>query len=174
MPKSLRKIVSDSSALISLAHGQVLALMLGEFRVVTSNWAVKELEETAKFSDPDGQAARTVLAHLDLLTVVEIPEDDFRDYLARRVHAGEASCLALARQQKADALICDDFDALPYLEHYCKQLGVEVGLCSALIQALILRGKLTKDEGRAAFDRIAGRRNWLGRPLYEYGKSLLK
>lgn len=174
MPKNLPKIIADSSALISLAHGQLLELTLKEFEIVISNWILQELEQTARFADPDGQAAQKVLAQRDLLKVVEVSEADFRNYLGRKVHAGEASCLPLARQQDAVAFVCDDFDALPYLDHHSQELGIEVGLCPVLIQALILRGRLTRDEGRAAFARIAERRDWLGRPLYEYGEKLLE
>ncbi len=174
MPKNLRRVVIDSSALISLAHGRLLEQALREFDIATSTWVLQELEQTARFADPDGQAAQAVLAQRALLKVVDVSEADFRNYLGRKVHTGEASCLHLAHQQEADAFICDDFDALPYLTHHCQRLGIEVGLCSVVIQALILRGKLTPEQGRAAFDRIAERRNWLGRPLYEYGKQLLE
>jgi predicted nucleic acid-binding protein len=170
----LPKIIADSSALISLAHGQLLESILKEFEIVISNWVLQELEQTARFDDPDGKAAQEVLTQRGSFKIVNVSEADFRNYLGRKVHAGEASCLPLARQQDAVAFVCDDFDALPYLDYHSQELGIEVGLCPVLIQALILRGKLTRDEGRAAFDRIAERWNWLGRPLYEYGKKLLE
>jgi predicted nucleic acid-binding protein len=172
LPASSRKIVIDSSALISLAHGSVLEIVLKEFQIITSSVVWRELEATAKFDDPDGRAAHHVLAHPELLTIVDLSESDFAQYLGRRVHGGEASCVALARH--ADAFICDDFDALPYLEAHCRKLGIEIGLCSVLIHALVIRGRLSKEEARRVFDRIAERRGWLGRPLYEYGKKLLE
>lgn len=171
MPVSSRKVVIDSSALISLAHGSILEIVLKEFHVITSSVVWRELEATAGFDDPDGQAARRVLSCKESLTVLDVPLRDFQEYLGRRVHAGEASCIVLARQ--ADAFICDDFDALPYLEVHCQRLGVKIGLCSVLIQALVLRREFSKEEARTAFDRIAERRGWLGKPLYEYGKKLL-
>ncbi len=171
MPESLRKVVIDSSALISLAHGEVLSLAVQEFQLIISKQVLAELEATAKFNDLDGHAAQHVLAHRELLTISDVSEIDFQEYMGRKVHAGEASCVALARQ--AEALICDDFDALPYLEPHSHKLGIVVGLCSMLIQALVIRGKLTKDEARAVFERIAEKRGWLGRPLYEYGRKLL-
>ncbi len=156
MPASSRKLVIDSSALISLAHGSVLEIILQEFQVLTSSVVWRELEATAKFNDLDGRAASHVLAHRELLTVVDLSESDFKEYVGRRVHGGEASCVALARH--ADAFICDDFDALPYLEAHCRRLGIEIGLCSVLIHALVIRGRLSKEEARGAFDRIAKRR----------------
>lgn len=174
MPESLRKIVMDSSALISLVHGGLLDLVLKEFAILISEQVLQELKQTAKFDDPDGQAAKEVLARRKFFTIVEVPKAGFQSYLGRKVHEGEASCLPLVSQQDADAFICDDFDALPYLEVHCRELGIEVGLCSVLIQALILRGELTLEEGHAAFDGIAAKRGWLGRPLYEYGKKALR
>jgi predicted nucleic acid-binding protein len=144
LPASSRKIVIDSSALISLAHGSVLEIVLKEFQIITSSVVWRELEATAKFDDPDGRAAHHVLAHRELLTIVDLSESDFAQYLGRRVHGGEASCVALARH--ADAFICDDFDALPYLEAHCRKLGIEIGLCSVLIHALVIRGRLSKEK----------------------------
>ena len=63
MPARSRKIVIDSSALISLAHGSVLEIILQEFQVITSSVVWRELEATAKFNDPDGRAAQRVLAY---------------------------------------------------------------------------------------------------------------
>ena len=62
MPTSSRKVVIDSSALISLAHGSVLEIVLKEFQIITSSVVWRELEATAKFDDPDGRAAHHVLA----------------------------------------------------------------------------------------------------------------
>lgn len=172
MPASLRKVVVDSSALISLAHGGVLPIVLQEFQLIISQWVLAKLEATARFNDLDGRAAQRVLAHRELLTIFDVSESDFEEYLGRKVHVGEASCVALARH--AEAFICDDFDALPYLELRCRKLGMVIGLCSVLIQALVIRGKLTKDEARAVFERIAEKRGWLGRSLYEHGKKFLE
>lgn len=172
MPASSRKVVIDNSALISLAHGSILEIVLKEFHVITSGIVWQELEATARFDDLDGQAARQVLSCRGSLTVLDVPSRDFQEYLGRRVHVGEDSCIVLAPQ--AEAFICDDFDALPYLEVHCRKLGIEIGLCSVLIQTLVWQGKLTPEEAHGVFDRIAEPRGWLGRPIYEYGKKLLK
>lgn len=173
MPASShRKIVIDSSALISLAHGSILEAVVQEFHVITSSVVWQELEATAGFDDPDGHAARRILSYKESLEIVDVSSQDFQKYLGRRVHAGEASCIALARG--ADAFICDDFDALPYVELHCRGVDIEIGLCATLIQALVLRGKLGREEAHRVFDRIAERRGWLGKPLYEYGKRSLR
>ncbi len=147
MPKNLRRIVIDSSALISLTHGRLLEHALREFEIATSNRVLQELEQTAKFADPDGQAAQAFLAKRALLKIIDVSEADFRNYLGRKVHAGEASGLCLAHQQEADAFICDDFDALPYLEVHFWELGIDIGLCSVFIQVLILRASSLRRKG---------------------------
>jgi len=148
-------------------------LVLEEFDVLTSEVAWGELEETAAYDDPDGRAAQQVLKVRSRLEVRPVPEEAYVPLLGRRLDEGEASCLILAREPEVEALISDDFDALPYLERHARAQGIELGLGVALIQALIRRGKLSPEEGGEIFERIARRRGWLGRPIYEYAKRFL-
>jgi len=37
----------------------------------------------------------------------------------------------------------------------------------------MLRKKLKKGEAIKIFERIGNRRNWIGRPIYQYGKERL-
>ncbi len=53
-------------------------------------------------------------------------------------------------------------------------MGVELGLGAVLIQALVRRGRLPLEEARGVLERIAHRRGWLGRPIYEEALRVLE
>lgn len=173
LPKSSPKIVLDSSALISLMHGGILNLVLSEFEVVISSRVVEELEETSEYKDMDGKAANKALKQKDRLKIRKVKQKAIEEILTSRVHSGEASCIILAKDEEIEAMISDDFDAMNQLEYYSRVHDFALGLCSALIKALILREKLTAQEGEEIFDEIARKRNWMGRQIYKYGKKTL-
>jgi predicted nucleic acid-binding protein len=62
-------VVIDTSALISLAIGDVLDQTLAAFDAITTPAVIEELEETAEYDDRHGTAATTVLRQTDALTV---------------------------------------------------------------------------------------------------------
>jgi len=173
LPKSSPRIVVDTSALISLAHGSVLDLALEEFHFIVSDIVIKELEETSQYSDPDGKAAQEVLKRRSKLEIREVKPERFRSFLSGRVDPGEASCLVLAQIEEVKAFISDDFHAMHKLEYYSKKYSIKLGLCATLIKALTLKGRLSREEAIKIFDKIAQRRGWLGKAIYEYGKRLL-
>lgn len=173
MPKNLHKVVLDSSALISLAHGEILDLVLSEFEVTVSRQVLEELEETADYEDADGKAANRVLKDRDSLTIEKVDSEAVEELLTSRVHSGEASCVLLAQEEEIEAMISDDFDAMNQLEFYSHKFNFQLGLCPVLIQTLVKRKKLTRNQGREIFDRIARKRGWFGRQIYEYGKKML-
>ncbi|MFQ6117422.1 MAG: hypothetical protein ACE5LQ_04060, partial [Candidatus Bipolaricaulia bacterium] len=126
-----------------------------------------------QYDDPDGKAAEEVLRKKTKLETKEVKRKEFRNFLSSKIDAGEGSCVALAREEDIEALISDDFDAMHQLEYYSKQYHFELGLCAALVKALILRGRLKREQGEKIFDKIAAKRGWIGRQVYEYGKRFL-
>ena len=169
----MHRIVLDTSALISLAHGSILDLVLAEFQAITSDIVVEELKKTAQYEDPDGKAAEQVLERKERLEIREVGKGELEKLLSSRIDAGEASCVVLAKGKGIKALISDDFDAMHQLEYYSKEYRFELGLCAVLVKALVLRGKLEKKQGEEIFEKIAAKRGWIGRQIYEYGKGLL-
>lgn len=173
LQKSLHKIAVDTATLISLVHGGILNLVLFQFKVIISDVIVEELERIAKFKDPDGRAAKKILSKKDKLETQEIAKNELSEFLSTRVNPGEASCIVIAKKKEVKVLISDDFKAMAELEYHSKKHNFKVGLCSALIKTLMLRKKLKRDEARKIFEKIGNRRNWIGKPIYEYGKERL-
>lgn len=174
LQKSLHKIAVDTAALISLVHGGILDLVLSQFKVIVSNVIMEELERVTKFKDSDGRAAKKVLKKKDKLEIQQVTKNELSEFLSTRVNPGEASCIVIAKKKDVKVLISDDFKAMAELEYHSKTHNFKVGLCAALIRTLMLRKKLKKDEARKIFEKIGNRRNWIGRPIYEYGKKLFR
>lgn len=178
MPKNsprAKKVIIDTSSLISLVHGELLESVLSGFEVVVTKTVLSELEETAQFEDEGGEAAATVLKHQDELKISKAPREGVREVLTGSLDIGEATCIVLAkaRGEGIDALISDDFKAMAHLEYYSNKEEFDLGPCAVLIRALQLRGDLSKKKAGEAFERIAEKRDWMGRPIYEYGKKFL-
>ena len=62
-------IVSDTSALISLASLNILDLCLTEFETHTTDTVRQELEETSEYEDSHANAADTVLENIDRIAI---------------------------------------------------------------------------------------------------------
>jgi predicted nucleic acid-binding protein len=159
-------IVADTSAFVSLAVGDVLALFLDEFDVVTTAAVIAELEETAAYDDLHGRGAADVLAHDDRVEVVTV---ESADVVTSRIDTGEASCVAAVRNVGAQFLITDDYRALPELQQL---VDGEVALSPIVLRALVKRGALSDDETTAVLETIAEPRDWLGTPIYRYALEL--
>ena len=167
LPASSRRVVIDTSALISLAHSSFLDLILEEFRVVISNFVIEELKKTSRFGDVDGKAAVTVLKQIGRLEIRTVDPAAVKKIVTSRLNEGEASCVLLAQAADVDALISDDLKAMHQLQQYAQIHKFDLGLAAVLIQALVLRGKLSKDQALESLEWIAEKRDWMGRPIYK-------
>lgn len=159
-------LVVDTSALVSLAVGDVLAPTIDEFSVATTALVWDELESTGEYDDRHGAAARDALALADHIEIVDVTGESFT---TSRIDAEEASCVATAHEFDADFLVTDDFRALPELR---RVVTAEVALSPIVLRALVKRGVLSENEARTAFDAIAEGRDWLGAPIYRYARRL--
>ncbi|MFC7020393.1 MULTISPECIES: hypothetical protein [Haloarcula] len=159
-------VVIDTSALISLAVGGVLDQTLAAFDAVTTPTVIEELEETAEYDDRHGTAATTVLQWTDTLTVQDA---DGAPFETSRVDAGEASCVAVARDVDAAFLVTDDYRALPELQGL---VDAEVAVSPIVLRALVKRDALSSEDAETAFETIASGRDWLDAPIYRYARQL--
>lgn len=166
MPKSLRKVVVDTSALISFALGGLLERVAHAFHVVVSQHVIDELQQTASFPDEIGKTATSVLKHVNQFEIRIVNPAEVQALITSRIDRGEASCLVLAQAKDVSALISDDFRALHQLRHHAERHGFNLGLGAVLIHTLVLRGTLSRDEALNALERIALKRDWFGRPIY--------
>jgi predicted nucleic acid-binding protein len=161
-------LVADTSALASLAAGEVLELALAEFDVHTTETVVAELEETAGYDDEHGAAASRAVDCLDHVTIHEVSDPSFA---ASRVDHGEGSCVQLARDGDATFLLTDDLRALPELQALT---DADVAISPIALRALVKQGVLSNDEASERLDRIAETRDWLGAPIYRRAQHLLE
>lgn len=173
MRKNLRRIVFDTSALISFALGDVLDLVIDQYEPVISRVVLDELKETSKYDDGTGKAAKKVFKRSESLNIEKVPNEDYRELITSRIDEGEASCIPLAKKEDHEAFITDDFSAVHQLRTYSQKYNFELGLSAVLLKALNIRGELSQKEMESTFDRIARKRGWLGQTIYKYGKDIL-
>ncbi|MCU4974037.1 hypothetical protein OB955_15000 [Halobacteria archaeon AArc-m2/3/4] len=161
-------IVADTSALISLATATVVELVVTEFDVHTTSAVIEELEETAGYDDPHGNAAQQVLEERTLITVHDTDREQFQ---SSRIDSGEASCVTLERECEPQFLLTDDLRALPELQQVTT---ARVALSPIVLRALVKRDVLESQDARDRLERIAETRDWLGAPIYRRAKRLLE
>lgn len=161
-------LVVDTSAFISLAVGGAIAETVDEFQIVTTRSVMRELEQTAAYDHRHGSGAADVVAHRESFEVVESDGDRF---VTSRIDAGEASCVAASRKLDADFCVTGDYRALPEIEEL---VPAPVVVSPIVLRALVKRGRLTEEDARAVFERIAEGRDWLGAPIYRYAGHLFE
>lgn len=163
-------IVTDTSALISLATTDVFGTFLDEFEIHTTETVVQELEETATYDDQHGAAASAVLDSVD--------DDHISVYApanasieSTRIDPGEASCLAIERELHPDFLLTDDLRALPELQTLSE---AQVAISPIVLRALVKRGCLTNEAAQAQLDLLSRTRGWLGTPIFHRAQQLFE
>lgn len=161
-------IVTDTSALISLAIADTLGSTLEEFDVHTTQTVCDELTNTAEYDDSHGGAAQEVLEGRERVTIhnVENPERK-----SSRIDAGEASCLTIAQRIDAKFLITDDFRAFPGLQTLA---DAKVAISPIVLKALVKREVLEPDEAVNRLKTLAETRDWLGAPIYRRAQNLFE
>jgi len=155
-------------------HGGLLDLILKEFQIVVSDLVIEELKKTSKYQDEDGKAAKKVLEKADLLEIRGVDPEAIPKLLTSQLDEGEASCVILAQAKDIPALISDDFKAMHQLQYYARKYKFDLGLGAVLIHALVMRGALSKAEALKSVERIAAKRDWIGRPIYRTYRRMLE
>lgn len=158
-------IVADTSALISIATIDTLEAFLTEFDVHTTELVVQELEETRGYDDLHGDAAETVIDHLDRITVHPIQDADVK---SSRIDQGEASCALLMNELEADFFITDDLRALPELQAV---VDARVVISPIVLKALVERGVLEHEGAKNRLTRLAESRDSLGAPIFRRAQA---
>jgi predicted nucleic acid-binding protein len=156
-------IAADTSALVSLAAIDTLDLVLDEYDLHTTETVVRELEQTSE----QAAAAGSVLDRLAKFTVHEVSGH----FETSRIDEGEASVAKLTRKTDADFLLTDDLRALPELE---SATPAQVAISPFVLDALVKRGVLEREEARERLGRLAQNRDWLGSPIYRRAQELLE
>jgi len=160
-------IVADTSALISLATAEVVDLVFAEFEVHTTRVILQELEETAEYDDPHGQAAQNVLEQQAQFSVHTVDGEQFE---SSTIDQGEASCIRLEEQLEPAFLLTDDLRALPEIQNLTT---AKVALSPIVLRALVKREVLEPKDAQNRLEQIAKTRDWLGAPIYRRARQLL-
>lgn len=159
-------IVVDTSAFISLATVDTLQLTVEEFETHTTETVIEELGNTASYADIHGEAATDVLEHRSQFTVHTVSEFHLE---TSRIDRGEASCARLCRELDAAFLLTDDFRALPELQNVTQ---TRVAISPIVLKTLVQRNRLATEVARDRVERLAEKRDWLGRPIYRRAMGL--
>lgn len=163
-------LVVDTSALFSLAVGDVLDIAVDEFEVVTTETVRSELRETAGYDDRHGDAAGRALELTDDVDVIDAADESER-VATSRIDEGEATCVVAARETNAEFLITDDYRALPELR---AAVDSRVALSPIVLRALVKRNALSENEAWTAFETISVGRDWLEGPIHRYARELFE
>ncbi|MFB6163499.1 MAG: hypothetical protein ABEJ86_08715 [Halococcoides sp.] len=161
-------IVADTSALVSLASGDAMALLVEAFEVHTTDLVIAELESTAEYDDRSGRAAETVLDCRESLGVHSVADPAID---TSRIDDGEASCLTLVGEIDAEMILTDDHRALPELQ---AMAPVEVVTLPIVLMAFVERDALDRREALDRLETIAADRSWLDTPIYRHARGLFR
>ena len=156
------RIVIDTSALLSLAAGNILELAVKVFNFVIPIRVKQELERISKNRDFEGNLAKELLSYLDReIKVIE-------SYKSSR--EGELECAYLANElEDVEFLITDDTNALEKLEKISKK---EVNFSTLIVYSLYLSRKISKEQGWKIIERMMVKRNWKDNIIFEQAKLL--
>lgn len=173
-PKGL--VVADTSALISLGVGKMLAKCVDIVKIVIPSRVNTELIETSAFDDRHGQAAIEVIhliakGQIEVLSVQGPEKVEKLCSSSSRIDRGEAEALVLAQERSAPILITDDFRSLPALKKVSGQ--VEVHLSVYLLARLVLEGRITIAEAQVVLDKISQNRSWEASAIYQLAKRYI-
>lgn len=161
-------IVADTSALISLATAELVELVSEEFDVHTTETVIEELQATANYDDVSGTAASALIEEGHGLTVHAV---DFPKFESSRIDRGEGSCAVVTREIDADFLVTDDLRALPELQ---TASTARVAISPIVLEALVERGVLTREQAKENLEQIAADRDWLESPIYRRAENILE
>lgn len=158
------RIVLDTSALMSLAAGNILELVVDSIDCVVPERVRAELQGLSKNNDFEGNLARLIL---DFLWKEIKVLDAYKN-----ATDGEIECAYLANElEDVDLLITDDTSALEQLEKLCKK---SVRFSPLILYSLYLKKKLTKTQAITILERMRVKRNWKDNIIFEQAMLLLE
>lgn len=178
MPKGSKKrsIVADTSALISLSIGDIIDECSELFTIVISTGVLDELKETSRFEDEHAMGASKVVELVDegKIKVKEFGREREVSKTIKnhpKLDWGETESLLLAKEESIPIMITDDFKSLGSLKLLSK--NVKINLSVYPIARLVIKRKISKEEARNTFEKIAKERSWEGAAIYRFAKKYL-
>ncbi len=156
------RVVADTSAVLSLAAGDILVMALQSLDIIIPPRVEQELAGLSQNHDFVGNLAREVRSYIGKEIVVIEP--------SLRAERGEIECAYLANGlHDVEFMITDDTQALEKLEKICTK---KVRFSTIIVFALYLRGKITKEQGRRILERMRVKRDWKDNLIFEQAEQL--
>ena len=157
------KVITDTSALLSLAAGDILDLTLESIGCIIPVRVKEEVKGISRNNTFEGNLAKKVFAYIDQEIVVIETNKSSPD--------GEIECAYLANQIKdAELVITDDTNAIEKLEKIC---DTKIRFSTIILYALYLKGRINKDRARIVLERMRVKRDWKDNIIYEQAILLL-
>ncbi len=158
------KFVFDTSALLSLAAGGVLDLVIENIDCIVPERVAGELRGLSHDRTFEGNLAARVLGFIDKDIAVLAASKNFA--------LGELEAARLAKDRDDVAfLISDDVASLETVE---KLSGRPVRFSTAIVYALCLKKRLTLEQGWNVVARMGVNRNWKDNAIFENAKIMWK
>lgn len=161
----MKRVVMDTSALISLGVSGLFQRCLEIAEIVIPETVVEELKEIGAFKDSEGKAAKMILKKWKQKKIKKTKVDSPKKILpllSSDVDEGEAECFVLCLENKIDTLIMDDVNAGYALESLAMANGIKLKISVALVSELVRQGKINKKEALEAVRKMAKIREWEG------------
>jgi len=168
-------VIADTSSLISLGTGNILAKALSVVEIYLPEEVKTELQSVAEFTDVHGQAANEALhliaqGKIIVLSIASVTKVDEVCRKNRLIDKGEAAAILLAEQEGIDIIMSDDFKALPQMS---KVTSKQIYLSVYVLARLVAEDLIDLEEAETCFNTIAAHRNWIGRSIFNHAKKLL-
>lgn len=152
----MTRVVADTSALLSIASSpDVLNTVFEEYDVLVPQEVVNELEETASYDDETARASERALDRLDEDAVREAERD-----AGFPLDDGENAAVSLANETDADLFLCDEFNSIGLV--HASLSDTRLVTTPKLLEVLVHRNALSKEDAVEALDRITESRSWEG------------
>lgn len=158
------RIVLDTSALMSLAAGNILDLTTSSLECIVPERVHAEVLGLSKNNDFEGKLARTILEYIGKEIII------IRSYKSSQ--EGEIECAYLANELgDVEFIITDDTIAIEKIEKICKK---KVRFSPMILYALCLKNKLNKKQAMDTLERMRVKRNWKDNIIFEQAKLLIQ
>lgn len=156
------RIVIDTSGLLSLAAGNILELATKFFDFIIPTRVKQEIDGIAKNNNFETKLAKNVLFYIN---------NEIKIIDAYKIsQQGELECAYLANElDDVEFLITDDIKILEKLGKISKK---EVNFSTLIVYSLYLSGKISKEQGWKAIERMGVKRNWKNNIIFDQAKLL--
>jgi len=159
-----KSMIFDTSAFISLESINILELVLSVFSIITTNSAIKELEEFAKHGDKYGRIAKNVLKHKSKFTIESCEITESIEY----VESTDNELYNLSLKKKLP-LVTDETKLVHHARH-----KIDVYFSPVFLILLLKSGHLSKQKALELLEELRNIRNWRNNMIYLITKNQLE